>query len=236
MTDWTDSPVLGFDTETTGVDTTRDRIVTCSLILVQPDGSMTKKYWLINPGVPIPEQASRIHHITTDMVQAEGRPAPHALEEIASLLAEHMAQGFPAVAFNASYDFTLLEHDLFRNGLPTLKDRLGGQVSPVLDPYLIDRACDRYRRGKRRLENLTQHYGVNMDDAFHNAEADVLATLRILRAQIEAFPNISALSLPEVEALQRKADEEFQQFLVSVGRMSSVSSHWPVTEEPADKM
>ena len=150
---WSEESIIGFDTETTGIRPKKDRLVTCSIVLVSPEG-VDKHYWLADPGVEIPERASAIHGITTAQARSQGRPIGEVLEEIATTLAEHMAAGRPAVAFNATYDFTLLEAELGRHGLQPLVERLGGEVFPVVDPYLLDRSVDRYRKGKRRLEDL----------------------------------------------------------------------------------
>lgn len=105
---WTQQPIIGFDTETTGVRPLDDRLVTCSLIKAEENG-IERRYWLADPGVEIPEQAANVHGISTEKARSEGRPVGEVLAEIADILAEHMAAGNPVVAFNASYDFTLLE-------------------------------------------------------------------------------------------------------------------------------
>ena len=230
---WTSSPVIGFDTETTGIDPKRDRLVTCSLVAVTEEG-VTKRYWLADPGVEIPERASAVHGITTEQARAKGRPSDEVLEEVAALLAGHMGRGHPAVAFNATYDFTLLESELDRHGLPTLAERLGGEVFPVVDPYLLDRSADRYRKGKRRLEDLCRHYGVHAEDDFHNAEADVLATLRLLAAIVRKFPEFARAELEDLQERECETHADFMAFLARKaaerGREFTDSFDWPVAE------
>ena len=230
---WTASPVIGFDTETTGIDPKRDRLVTCSLVAVTEEG-VSKRYWLADPGVEIPERASAVHGITTEQARAEGRPSDEVLEEVAALLAGHMGRGHPAVAFNATYDFTLLESELDRHGLPTLAERLGGEVFPVVDPYLLDRSADRYRKGKRRLEDLCRHYGVHAEDDFHNAEADVLATLRLLAAIVRKFPELARAELEAIQERECETHADFMAFLARKaaerGREFTDSFDWPVAE------
>ena len=127
---WAQLPWLGFDTETTGVNPHRDRLVSAALLLRSegasgsPD-SDTITTWLADPGVDIPDTAAQIHGITTQHARSHGRPIEEVLNEVASALAAHMAQGYPVIAFNGSYDLTLLEEELRRHSLPTLSDRLG---------------------------------------------------------------------------------------------------------------
>lgn len=229
---WTEQPIIGFDTETTGVDPLRERLVTCSLIKLTPEGT-ERRYWLADPGVEIPSRATAVHGITTAQAKAEGRPITEVLSEIADVLVAHLSAGNPCVAFNAAYDFTLVESELARHDLPTLTHRLNGEVFPVIDPYLLDRSVDRYRKGKRRLEDLCRHYGISVEDDFHNAEADVVATLRVLGAMVRAYPNLANTPLDAIVEQQVEANRDFVAFLnkraASQGRAPEENSEgWPV--------
>lgn len=94
------------------------------------DGQGARRhYWLANPEVEIPLQAQNVHGISTEQARREGEPIGKVLNEVAELLAHHMAAGHPVVAYNAAYDFTLIECELERHGLPTLAERLGHEVS-----------------------------------------------------------------------------------------------------------
>ena len=97
---WTDGPLLGFDTETTGVDVDNDRIVTAALVRRDASGTHVRS-WLINPGVAIPDAAAAIHGVSTEHARTHGRPPREALEEIAADLAEALRGGVPVVAYNA---------------------------------------------------------------------------------------------------------------------------------------
>ena len=89
----------------------------------------------------------------------------------------------PVIAFNASYDFTVLAAESARYGVPQLSR------FPVLDPYIMNKQVDRYRKGKRTLTALCEEYGVNLDNA-HTSAADALATLRMLDAMAGKFPKL----------------------------------------------
>ena len=56
-------PIAFFDLETTGINVTKDRIVEISILKVMPDGTEQIKSWRVNPGIPIPDKASKIHGI-----------------------------------------------------------------------------------------------------------------------------------------------------------------------------
>ena len=201
MSSWSTGPFLGFDTETTGVDVTTDRIVTAALVRRDSSGTHTRT-WLIDPGVEIPTAASAIHGISTERARADGVTPVRALEEIAAAIAEAQLGGVPLVAFNAAYDLAILDNELERHGLAPLAERLGRDCMPVLDPLVLDRGLDRYRRGKRKLQNLCVHYAVPEEENLHTAEVDVVATLDVLSQIAARYPEMGERSLEEVHRWQ----------------------------------
>lgn len=235
--DWAAGPLLGFDTETTGVDPLGDRLVTAALVSRGPrraDGTRSQEVrtWLADPGVVIPEAAAAVHGVTTERARTEGRPAPEVLEEVAGALATAMAQGTPVVVFNASYDLTLMEAELARHGLATLSERLGRVPAPVLDPLVLDRAADRWRKGKRRLSDMCAVYGVRVDEALHTAEVDVAATLDVLEAIARVHPAIGGTDLSALQGLQVDAHRawagSFNRWLARQGRTPDADPSWPL--------
>lgn len=179
---------LAFDTETTGPDPLQDRIVTAALIARGgglPDRTMS---WLINPGIPIPAEATEVHGIN-DAKAATGAEPADALDDIADHLAKALAYGMPVVAYNLSFDWTILARDLERHRLPTIAERMPeGTVPGLIDPLVIDKQFDRYVKGSgaRKLKPTAERYGVELTD-WHTAEADALAALLIAEAQFERF-------------------------------------------------
>ena len=198
---WIDGPLLGFDTETTGIDTQTDRIVTAALVRRDATGTH-RRTWLIDPGVEIPQVASAIHGITTAEARAHGARPVDALEEIAATIADALTAGTPLVAYNASYDLSILDAELRRHGLTTIPERTGGPTEPVIDPLVLDRHEDRYRRGKRKLVDLCGVYAVVDPGTLHTADADVVATLDVLAQLVARFPHLAELDLAHLHARQ----------------------------------
>ncbi len=229
--------MVGFDTETTGVDISSDRIVTAAVITREgADGPLDTRTWLIDPGVEIPARATEVHGITTEMARANGVDPGVALGEIAALLAAALANGSPVVAFNAGYDFGILEAELSRHGLPSLAARLGAgrEVRPVVDPLVLDRHLDRFRKGKRKLIDLCAHYGVEVNgDALHAADADVVATLDLVQAMARTYPAMATVDLRDLHDQQVEAHRtwavDFRAWLTSRGRTADLPDlDWPV--------
>lgn len=184
----------GFDTETTGPDPDEARIVTAAFVVSgggKPDQAFT---WLINPGVDIPDEAAAIHGVTTEIAKANGQDPKTALDDIATKLAVALNFGMPIVAFNFGFDWTVLDRDLARHGLAPMSERVTSIRPPLVDPHVIDRHVDRYRKGSgmRKLKPTADVYGVRLDD-WHTAEADALAALRIAEQQFLQFAWLNEL-------------------------------------------
>lgn len=230
---WHQGPLVGFDLETTGTDVESDRIVTAALVRLDPDGTVVEqRTWLLDPGVEIPEQASAIHGIGTDHARKHGARAASAVAEIAQAVAEVLRSGVPLVVMNARYDLSLLDRECGRYGLDSVERRIGGVPSPVIDPLVIDKHVDKYRKGKRALQALCEHYGVTLSDA-HDAAADAVAAVRVVRRMGERHRPVSSLPPAELHALQVRAAAEQSASLQAYLRRTAnptavVEQAWPV--------
>ncbi|QEO15969.1 3'-5' exonuclease [Agromyces intestinalis] len=186
-----------FDLETTGIDVDVCRIVTAHVGVIGPDGDvLEQRRWLVDPGVEIPTAATLIHGISTERARAEGAAAVVAVAEIIAALADVAARGLPIVAYNAAYDLTVLAREAERYGHAPLAG-----PPPIVDPLVIDKAVDRYRRGKRTLTAAAAHYGVELVDA-HDAGADAVAAGRVAQAIARAYPEVAATPLEDLHTLQ----------------------------------
>lgn len=195
--------MLGFDLETTGIDVWNDRIVTASLVEIRMGQRPQLTNWLVNPGIDIPEGATEVHGITTEVARANGRDPGQATFEISGRLAYAMSHGIPVVVFNGAYDFTLLEEENRRHGNPTLAERVAPKpIGPIVDIYVLDKHVDPYRKGGRKLINIAEHYGAVLTDA-HSADGDALASCRIFprllakHRELQGYP-LGALHMAQV--------------------------------------
>ena len=223
--------LMGFDTETTGVDTLNDRIVQAVLVYNGTDGSEIVKEYIINPGVPIPEDAAKIHGFTDEFVQKNGTDPKTTLEEIANIIISSQTQGYYLVIQNASFDLPILNNELKRYGLKTLGERLEQSKMPYLiDPLVIDRKEDKYRKGKRQLINIAEHYGVEIIGDLHNAITDVKTMLAVFSKILEKYPKVAKLAGTDLYTYQENAfkdwAENFNKYLESQGKESGVPTLW----------
>ena len=217
-----------FDTETTGVDPVRARIVSASVAVLGPRGEIQERHdWLVNPGVEIPVAASQIHGITTEVARASGVDAAVGIAQLVLKLQEMCERGLPLVVYNAPYDLTLLRAEAGRQGIPWLSD-----LSPVIDPLVIDKQVDRFRKGKRTLDVVAQHYGVELGIA-HDAGEDAVAAGRVAQSIARKF----AAALPEDAPLLHQAQvgwaaaqaASFQEYMRRVRDAAFVADGpWPI--------
>ena len=227
LPDWA-KQIAVFDLETTGLDLADARIVTACAVELDASGNVvgTNSEWLANPGIEIPTQASDVHGVTTEIAVRDGRPADIVVGELLATLRDFFARGLPVVAYNAPYDFTILHYEALRHGLEPLK------LGAVIDPLVIDKFKDKYRKGKRRLENAAEFYQVPLDDA-HNATADAVAAGRVAQAIARRWASELPATAAELHAAQVQwsatIDADFESYMRrSVNPDFTATRGWPL--------
>jgi DNA polymerase-3 subunit epsilon len=216
-----------FDLETTGIDVETSRIVSAHVGVIDASGAVIEeRAWLADPGIEIPAQASAVHGITTERARAEGRPAAEVVAEIVAALEDLVARGLAITIYNAPYDLSLLHHEAVRHGVTPLHEPV-----PIIDPLVLDRAVDKYRKGKRTLEAAAAVYGVSLTDA-HDAGADAIAAGRIAQALAGRYGAQLAVSGADLHALQvgwcAEQSASFQDYMRRTKDPSfTASGSWP---------
>ena len=170
-----DRPLIVFDIEATGISPRADRIVELAAIRLDPDGTETSGYWLLNPGVPIPIETTAIHGITDEIVRSCPTFKEKALE-ILTFFGESDLAGFNAGRF----DIPMLAEEFARAGIPFDADRR----------RLLDAQRIFHTREPRDLSAALKFYCDRPHVDAHGAEADVRATLDVLLGQFRRYPDL----------------------------------------------
>ncbi len=175
-------PIVFFDLETTGVDTSKDRIVEISLVKVMPDGEQLVKTRRINPEMPIPAEATAVHHITDEDV----KDCP-TFRQVAKSLAQWL-EGCDFGGFNSNrFDLPVLVEEFLRAGVDVdFKRRKFIDVQNIF-----------HKMEQRTLVAAYKFYCQKDLTEAHSAEADTLATYEVLKAQLDRYPELQN----DVEAL-----------------------------------
>ena len=182
-----DRPLVIFDLETTGTDPATDRIVEICAVRLGPDGSRESRTRRINPGRPIPPDATAVHGIRDEDVRDEP-----SFRQIARGLLEFL-QGADLAGFNVSrFDVPLLDrefHDCDLDlALPTRR--------------IVDAMTIFHRKEPRDLSAAVRFYLDRDHEGAHSAEADVVATADVLDAQLDRYSDLPR-SVDELDAWLR---------------------------------
>ncbi|MEG1758978.1 MAG: 3'-5' exonuclease [Alistipes sp.] len=168
-------PIIFFDIESTGIDTSKDRIVEISMVKVMPDGEQITKTRKINPERHIPEESTAIHGITDDDV----RECPTFTQVAKSL--EQFIVGCDFGGFNSNrFDLPMLVEEFMRAGVDVdFKNRKFIDVQNIF-----------HKKEQRTLVAAYKFYcDKSLVDA-HSAEADTLATYEVLKAQLDRYDDL----------------------------------------------
>lgn len=168
------NPLCFFDLETTGTNTTQDRIIEIAVIKMMPNGETIRKTDLINPTIPIPPESTAIHGIKdADVV---GKPT---FKEVAKDYARFM-EGADLAGFNVmKFDIPVLVEEFLRAGVEFDYSR-----KKVIDAQKIFHLME-----KRTLSAAYRFYLNKELVNSHSAEADTEATMEVLIAQVERYEN-----------------------------------------------
>ncbi|MHC4715435.1 MAG: ATP-binding protein [Planctomycetota bacterium] len=196
---WSDGTFCLFDVETTGKDPEVDRIVQASFIVQNPDGSAGEGSYtaLVNPGMKISDEAVAIHGITNARAKREGVAPALVLEQLTRRFQRAGERGYPVVIFNVPFDWPLYVAECKRHNLG------GPMTRPMfVDPLLIDRKADRYRKGPRTLSAMVKHY-LGREFEAHDATKDALEMGLLLREMVRRHKVLQGPTLDELQELQR---------------------------------
>lgn len=174
---WLRGPIAGFDLESTGVDVERDEVVQSAVVTRFPGCEAASFVRLADPGRDIPEGASDVHGITTEVARRDGLPLVDVVRETVERLAQCIEKDTPIIGMNLTYDFTLLDRSCRRLGIVPLSDRFEF-LGPIVDIRVLDKKAEKFRKGTRKLVDLCAHYGVALDGA-HDAGFDALGAMRV---------------------------------------------------------
>ncbi|MDE6415986.1 MAG: 3'-5' exonuclease [Duncaniella sp.] len=168
-------PIIFFDLETTGTNITSDRIVEISLIKVMPNGEEIERTRRINPTIPIPAEATAVHHITDADVANEP-----TFKQVARSLAELFA-GCDIAGFNSNrFDVPMLDEEFRRAGV-----KFDFSKARFVDVQTIF-----HKKEQRTMVSAYRFYCDKDLEAAHSANADTRATYEVLKAQLDRYSDL----------------------------------------------
>jgi len=168
--------LIFFDIESTGLNVIRDRIVQIAMVKYFANGMEPEELvMLINPGIPISEEAMGVHGITPKMLA--NKPT---FQQVAQRIFDFVGKSDLAGYNSNRFDVPLLMEEFARVGMEMdMTNRRTIDVQRIfykMEPRTL-RAALKYYRGKD-IENA------------HDALADVQATIEVLEGQLEKYKEV----------------------------------------------
>ncbi len=190
---------VAFDLETTGIKPKESMIVEIGAVLFDGDCAVKGYGSLVDPGVPIPPDASAVNGITDDMLRGKPR--------IADVLAEFagFCGDLPVVAHNAPFDFKFLLEDINLH-------RAAAPKGVVLDTLPLARkifpGLPNYKLG-----TLVRHFGFP-SGTFHRAEEDSAYCGLLFAKMVETLEmRGESCSATDLVRMTGKPEMRFPQFV-----------------------
>ena len=174
------NPLSFFDLETTGINIVTDRIVEISIVKMMINGEVIKKTQRINPTISIPTESSLIHGIYDEDI----KDAP-TFKSMAKEFAKFL-EGSDLAGFNIlKFDIPVLVEEFLRADVD-----FDTSKRKVVDVQKIFHMME-----KRNLSSAYKFYcQKNLENA-HSAEADTIATMEILEAQVQKYEGMDVTDM-----------------------------------------
>jgi DNA polymerase-3 subunit epsilon len=185
-TRWAEARLAIIDFETTGLSAESDRILEIGVACFNNGELTLLKNWLVNPGVPVPEESRAVHNISDE--ELSGAPDfAGVVAELSQALAGHIP-----VAYNASFDRGFLHAELRRLALAAAELNPPAFIEDVLwiDPLVWARELHRDDKSKK-LSDVAARLGITLERA-HRAASDAECAGRVLIALAERMPTTYA--------------------------------------------
>lgn len=205
-------PLLFFDIESTGLDISVNSIIELCFVKVFPGGEERIKTWRIKPWDylrkcqrPIEPSASEVNGFTDDMLT--GCPTFYELsDEIASWLTDSDLAGFNSVKF----DLPMLAEEFERVAAAGKKLDVDLHAPKMVDVQNIFHAME-----PRNLKAAYRFYcgGEDFENA-HTAEADTVATYKVLKAQLDRYPEALKNDVDQLSSFAKRRLVDFSGMLI----------------------
>lgn len=168
-------PIIFFDLETTGTNVSTDRIVEISIVKIMPNGEEIIKTRRVNPEMPIPAEATAIHHITDADVKDEP-----TFKQIAKSLSQ-LFTGCDIAGFNSNrFDIPMLDQEFQRANVD-----FDFSKAKFIDVQTIF-----HKKEPRTLVAAYRFYCGKELDGAHSASCDTMATYEVLKAQLDRYEDL----------------------------------------------
>lgn len=171
--------LIFFDIESTGLNVIRDRIVQIAMIKFFANGQPEQELsMMINPGIPISEEAMSVHGITPKDVA--NKPT---FQQIAQKLFDFIGHSDLAGYNSNRFDLPLLMEEFARIGMEL----------DVSNRRTIDVQRIFYKMEPRTLRAALKYYCDQTLTNAHDALVDVKATIEVFKGQLRRYEGVDLM-------------------------------------------
>jgi len=193
-------PLIFIDLEATGLNVGSDRIVEISLLKLNVDNTTETKTVRVNPEIPIPDLVSKIHGIYEKDVADE-----KTFKELAPELLKFIGNADFAGFNSNKFDIPMLAEEFLRADADF--DLEGRRLVDVQNIF--------HFMEPRNLSAAYKFYcGQTLQNA-HSAEADVVATYEIFKAQLQKYDGVM---------VQDANGKEYQPIVNDVSKLTDLNT------------
>ena len=186
---------VAVDVETTGTLSYMDHIVELAAVRFSKEEAQDRFSFLVDPGVQMPEEASRINGITNEMLKDKPQ-----LGEVLKPFCDFCSSDW-LVAHNAIFDFQFLASAME-------KQQCAAPSGPMLDTYALSKevfpGLSNYK-----LSTLAEYLNISSDN-FHRAEQDAWVCGKLFCAILRKIrDNGYTIDVPTLVKLSGKKELKF---------------------------
>ncbi len=208
MTAWHEQTWLCIDSETTGLDPQEDRLVELAAVEFRGGEVLRRMGMLLNPGRPIPADASAVHGIT-DADVADSPP----FSEVAERFLNHVRKAEVLVGYNWPFDAAFLA----AGAGEAWEEAIEGK--PIIDGLVLVRFDEVGRfwkgAGRHKLDAVAERLGIPRQGQAHRASSDCVLTCQVLWQLREHLPDEAAAAAELICSRREQQERDFQAWLAT---------------------
>jgi DNA polymerase-3 subunit epsilon len=168
-------PLAAFDIESTGTNSRLDRIIEIAIVKQMPYGMSSSYIFRVNPGIHIPEETTAIHGIYDEDVK-DCKSFKEIADEIQTILDDCDLAGYNLLKF----DIPILQEEF---------DRVGKKFE-IDTRKVVDAQRIFHTKEPRTLTAALKFYCDEELINAHGAEADTIATLKVIEGQLAMYEDL----------------------------------------------
>lgn len=224
---WPNRSFVSFDTETTGLSVTDDRLIQAGLSVFLKGQHIWDFNWYSSVSIPSKPDAVAVHNITDEWRWANGIHSRSICQHLLTMFNRLRETNQPLIVFNAPFDMALLRAEFRRFNM-----NLNLEGLYVIDPLVIDRHFQKnipvFTKPWMRLGQMAARYGVSAPN--HNALDDARCAGYIAVAQSIHHSTIRTCTIRDLHMRQTQWYEEFRLKVEQIGAKKHVNflvPPWP---------